>query len=96
MLGDLFIKGITSFVQSTGIAKVFAATNDSVIQFGGIDFGVIIMIIIACVLLYLAIVKQFEPLLLMPIAFGMLLTNMPGAGVFHADFSPVKRQLKTV
>jgi oxaloacetate decarboxylase beta subunit len=37
-------------------------------------------------LLYLAIVKKFEPLLLMPIAFGMLLTNLPGAGMFHADF----------
>ena len=39
--------------------------------------GTPIMIIIACVLLYLAIVKKFEPLLLLPIAFGMLLTNMP-------------------
>ena len=94
MLGDLFIKGITSFMQSTGIAKVFAATNDSVIQFGGIDFGVIIMIIVACVLLYLAIVKQFEPLLLMPIAFGMLLTNMPGAGVFHAEFFTGEEAIK--
>lgn len=94
MLGDLFIKGITSFMQSTGIAKVFAATNDSVIQFSGIDFGVIIMIIVACVLLYLAIVKQFEPLLLMPIAFGMLLTNMPGAGVFHAEFFTGKEAIK--
>ena len=35
----------------------------------------LIMVAIACVLLYLAIVKQFEPLLLLPIAFGMLLTN---------------------
>ena len=94
MLGDLFIKGITSFMQSTGVAKIFAATNDSVIQFGGIDFGVIIMIIIACVLLYLAIVKQFEPLLLMPIAFGMLLTNMPGAGVFHAEFFTGEEAIK--
>lgn len=94
MLGDLFIKGITSFMQSTGVAKIFAATNDSVIQFGGIDFGVIIMIIVACVLLYLAIVKQFEPLLLMPIAFGMLLTNMPGAGVFHAEFFTGEEAIK--
>jgi len=37
----------------------------------------IIMIAIACVLLYLAIVKEYEPLLLLPIAFGMLLTNLP-------------------
>ena len=45
----------------------------------------IIMLIIACVLLYLAIVKQFEPLLLIPIAFGMLLTNLPGAEMFHEE-----------
>ncbi len=43
----------------------------------------IIMIAIACVLLYLAIVKKFEPLLLLPIAFGMLLTNLPGAEMYH-------------
>ena len=40
-----------------------------------------VMILISFVLLYLAIVKQFEPLLLMPIAFGMLLTNLPLAGI---------------
>ena len=45
-----------------------------------------VMLLISFVLLYLAIVKKFEPLLLMPIAFGMLLTNLPGAGMFHADF----------
>ena len=39
----------------------------------------LIMVAIACVLLYLAIVKQFEPLLLLPIAFGMLLTNLLGS-----------------
>ena len=42
-----------------------------------------VMIVISCVLLYLAIVKQFEPLLLLPIAFGMLLTNLPGAGIYN-------------
>ena len=46
----------------------------------------LIMIAIACVLLYLAIVKQFEPLLLLPIAFGMLLTNIPASGVYHPEF----------
>jgi len=45
----------------------------------------LIMILIACLLFYLAIVKQFEPLLLLPIAFGMLLTNLPGAGLFHEE-----------
>ena len=48
--------------------------------------GYLIMIIIACVLLYLAIVKQFEPLLLLPIAFGMLLANLPGSGLIHMEF----------
>ncbi len=43
----------------------------------------LIMIAIACLLLYLAIVKKFEPLLLLPIAFGMLLTNLPGAEMYH-------------
>ncbi|MCI6041239.1 MAG: sodium ion-translocating decarboxylase subunit beta [Clostridiales bacterium] len=43
------------------------------------------MIAIACVLLYLAVVKKYEPLLLMPIAFGMLLTNLPIAGMYHQE-----------
>ena len=43
----------------------------------------IIMILISCVLLYLAIGRGFEPLLLVPIAIGMLLTNLPGAEMFH-------------
>ena len=43
----------------------------------------LVMIAIACLLLYLAIVKKFEPLLLLPIAFGMLLTNLFGADMFH-------------
>lgn len=47
------------------------------------------MIIIACVLLYLAIVKKFEPLLLLPIAFGMLLANLPMGGIVHMElFNP--------
>ncbi len=45
----------------------------------------LIMIAISCVLLFLAIVKKFEPLLLLPIAFGMLLTNLPGAEMFHEE-----------
>ena len=45
----------------------------------------LVMLIIACVLLYLAIVKQFEPLLLTGIAFGCLLTNLPGAGLYHQE-----------
>ena len=45
----------------------------------------LVMLAIACVLLYLAIVKQFEPLLLCGIAFGCLLTNLPGAGLYHQE-----------
>ncbi|MCF0184710.1 MAG: sodium ion-translocating decarboxylase subunit beta [Bacteroidaceae bacterium] len=45
----------------------------------------LVMIGVACVLLYLAIKKEYEPLLLLPIAFGMLLTNLPGAGMFHTS-----------
>ena len=47
------------------------------------DPNALIMVLIACVLLYLAIVKKFEPLLLLPIAFGMLLTNLLGADMYH-------------
>ena len=45
----------------------------------------LVMLIIACVLLYLAIVKKFEPLLLVGIAFGCLLSNLPNAGLYHPE-----------
>ena len=45
----------------------------------------LVMIIIGCVLLYLAIVKKFEPLLLCGIAFGCILTNLPGAGLYNQE-----------
>ena len=54
--------------------------------FKGENWKCAVMLLISFLLLYLAIVKQFEPLLLMPIAFGMLLTNLPGAGMFHSEF----------
>jgi oxaloacetate decarboxylase beta subunit len=44
-----------------------------------------VMIAVGCLLLYLAIQKKYEPLLLLPIAFGMILTNLPGAGLFHTE-----------
>ena len=47
------------------------------------DWRQILMIAIACVLLYLGLVKKFEPLLLIGIAFGMLLTNLPGSNMYH-------------
>ena len=63
---------IIKFTQSMGFTALF---NDP---------KIIIMLVISFVLLYLAIVKQFEPLLLLPIAFGMLLTNLPGAEMYHS------------
>lgn len=66
------LDAITNFLSQTGFA-----------MFGGDNWKCLIMIAIAFVLSYLAIVKQFEPLLLLPIAFGMLLTNLPGAEMFH-------------
>ena len=64
---------ILEFLKTTGFYQIF----DNPLQ--------LVMILIACVLLYLAIVKKFEPLLLLPIAFGMLLTNLPGADLYHSD-----------
>ena len=49
------------------------------------DWRCLIMFAIAAVLLYLGIKRKFEPLLLVPIAIGMLLTNLPGAGLYHAE-----------
>ncbi len=63
------------FFTGSGFAAFFAR--------GG--WQQLLMIAIACVLLYLAIGKKFEPLLLLPIAFGMLLTNLPGANMFHEE-----------
>ena len=66
-------ESLMNFVEQSGISGIFA------------DWRVLVMLIISCVLLYLAIVKQYEPLLLLPIAFGMLLTNLPGAGLYHTE-----------
>ena len=69
----------------TIIAEIFAKSGWAQIFFteGGWKYAV--MLAVACVLLYLAIVKQFEPLLLLPIGFGMLMTNLPLDGIFHMD-----------
>ena len=50
------------------------------------DWRYLLMIVVACLLLYLAIVKEFEPLLLLPIAFGMLMANLPGSGIIHMQY----------
>lgn len=66
------LEAIGTFLETTGFAQ---ATWQQLVMIG-----------IACVLLYLAIAKKFEPLLLVPIAFGMLLSNLPGANMYHAEY----------
>ena len=50
------------------------------------DWRTLLMYAIVAVLFYLAIVKKFEPLLLLPISFGMLLSNLPGAELMHTEW----------
>ena len=69
---------LKDIAAETGFTQLFQPV-------GVIPCGYLIMVIISCVLLYLAIVKKFEPLLLLPIAFGMLLTNLPGSEVYHPE-----------
>ena len=57
--------------------------------FGSLDVGQIIMLLISFILLYLAIYKGFEPLLLVPIAFGMLLANLPLAGLMTSPVTEI-------
>ena len=66
----------------TGVISGLAGTSG----FATMDWRQLVMIAVSCVLLYLGIVKKFEPLLLVGIAFGMLLTNLPGSEVFHPEF----------
>ncbi len=72
------LDSIKVFLQSTGIARLIDAGWWPTLQ-------TVIMMVIAGVLVYLAIAKGFEPLLLLPIAIGMLLTNLPGGGMFHLE-----------
>jgi len=51
----------------------------------GVDWRSLVMILVGCLLLYLGIVKKFEPLLLVGIAFGTVLTNLPGAELYHPE-----------
>jgi len=65
------MEAILEFIQTMG--------------FMNITWQQIVMLLVSFFLLYLAIKKQYEPLLLLPIAFGMLLTNLPGANMFHQE-----------
>ncbi len=67
--------------QSTGIYDIYMQTTANFSKTWMLGIGHIIMVLIALVLIYLAIVKDFEPLLLLPIGFGALLANIPLAGI---------------
>jgi len=68
--------------------EIFTSTLSSLWFTSGLvalDIKSIIMILLSFVLFYLAIVKQYEPLLMLPIAFGMLLTNLPLTEMYHPE-----------
>ena len=67
------MEAINNFLTSTGFFQFTQGGN----------WKCIVMILISCLLLFLGIKKKFEPLLLVPIAIGMLVTNLPGSGMFH-------------
>ena len=73
---DNIIEVLKGFAVDSGVAQFFAD--------GG--WKNLVMIGIASFLIYLAIRRKFEPLLLLPIAFGMLLTNLPISGLMHMEF----------
>ena len=72
---NFVLESLETFVESTGIAGLLA----------NMGWGSLVMICVAFFLLYLAIKHKFEPLLLLTIAFGMLLTNLPGANLYHTE-----------
>ena len=70
------LEKIQDFLSTTGIARLLGEEK---------AWQTLLMFLLSAVLIYLAIGKKFEPLLLLPIAIGMLLTNLPGANMFHLD-----------
>ena len=76
---ESLLNSLQNFWESTGIFRIINSLEAQWWQ-------TIVMLAIVCVLVYLAIVKGFEPLLLLPIAIGMLLTNLPGGGMFHSEY----------
>ena len=72
------MESLLTLWKSTGLYKLIDGPTDVLVK-------TLIMYVIVGVLVYLAIRKQFEPLLLLPIAVGMFLTNLPGAELFHMD-----------
>lgn len=72
--------------KTTGIYKMIYNIGEQATTFNPEFYKTLIMYVIVGVLMYLAIAKGFEPLLLLPIAFGMLLANLPGAELFHKEW----------
>ena len=68
----IFLDSVGTLIQNCG--------------FTSLSFGQALMILVSFVLMYLAIGRGFEPLLLLPIAFGMFLTNIPNANLYHTLF----------
>ena len=79
------LETIQNFINTTGISRLFTEVDGTPLP---ADFWwkTLVMWGIAFVLIYLAIAKKFEPLLLLPIAIGMLLANLPGANLIHTEF----------
>ena len=76
-------EAIINFLKTTGIYQLFV-TSEGAFNVDSLKY--LAMYVIVGVLMYLAIIKKFEPLLLMPIAFGMLLANLPGANLIHLEY----------
>ena len=83
---DKILEILGNLGSTTGIAQLFAWNSSAELLDNLIAcLGPVVMIAIACLLLFLGIKKQFEPLLLVGIAFGMLLSNLPGSGLYHPE-----------
>ncbi len=78
---------VAKFFKSMGVSRVAInfLQDDPADPNDAAGWQYLLMLCISFFLLYLAIKKEYEPLLLLPIAFGMLLTNLPGANMFHND-----------
>ena len=80
---EMLEEAVLDFFASSGFAQFFVGDN----------YKFLIMIVVALFFMYLAIVKKFEPLLLLPISFGMLLANLPNSGLMN---EPVKELINVI
>jgi len=93
-MSDIFesmLETLKSFIADTGIFKLLSHEGENINSLADFSYDpawwqTAVMFVVAFVLIYLAIGRKFEPLLLLPIAVGMLLTNLPGGGMFNLDF----------